>query len=195
MGLDMYLYKVPQVEDSIKKDIQIRLSKAVAFGDWKKEKRKIDQDLGFELPIKEYSFIDKTKYAERVKEEPDNEELLIEWSPISVGEEVGYWRKFNALHNWFVQNVQDGEDDCGEYEITPAGLEQLEMTLEMVLDPKNKDMEAQQKLLPTKSGFFFGGTDYDSYYFNEAKETLELVKKLRKETDFDKYKFIYSSSW
>ena len=26
---------------------------------------------------------------------------------------VGYWRKANAIHNWFVENVQKYDDDCG----------------------------------------------------------------------------------
>lgn len=25
---------------------------------------------------------------------------------------VGYWRKANAVHKWFVENVQDGVDEC-----------------------------------------------------------------------------------
>jgi hypothetical protein len=24
---------------------------------------------------------------------------------------VGYWRKANAIHRWFVEHVQDGNDD------------------------------------------------------------------------------------
>ena len=27
-----------------------------------------------------------------------------------VVEEVGYWRKANQIHRWFVENVQKGED-------------------------------------------------------------------------------------
>ena len=37
-------------------------------------------------------------------------------------EDVGYWRKANQIHNWFVQNVQGGEDDCGIYEVSQAKL-------------------------------------------------------------------------
>lgn len=29
-----------------------------------------------------------------------------------ITEEVGYWRKANAIHGWFVDNVQKGNDDC-----------------------------------------------------------------------------------
>jgi hypothetical protein len=39
--------------------------------------------------------------------------------------------------------------------------------------------EADQKrcaeLLPTQSGFFFGSTDYDEWYFNDVKEVLSWV--------------------
>ena len=31
-----------------------------------------------------------------------------------VMEQVMEWRKFNALHKWFVDNVQEGVDDCKE---------------------------------------------------------------------------------
>ena len=33
----------------------------------------------------------------------------------SVRYRVAYWRKANAIHKWFVDHVQDGVDDCGEY--------------------------------------------------------------------------------
>ena len=29
-----------------------------------------------------------------------------------------YWRKANQIHNWMVNNVQDGNDDCGLYEVS-----------------------------------------------------------------------------
>ena len=33
----------------------------------------------------------------------------------SKGVEVAYWRKANAIHGWFVYNIQDGVDDQNEY--------------------------------------------------------------------------------
>ena len=50
-------------------------------------------------------------------------ELTREGSPIpiklnrvvSISERIGYWRKANQIHNWFVENVQGGEDDCKKY--------------------------------------------------------------------------------
>src|SRR5690349_7231665 len=42
-----------------------------------------------------------------------------------ITEELGYWRKANHIHNWFVENVQHGKDDCGEYYVTKDDLLKL----------------------------------------------------------------------
>ena len=55
--------------------------------------------------------------------------------------------------------------------------------------------ELAAKLLPTQSGFFFGGTDYDEYYMEDVKYTFELLPKIISETDFDKQVISYRSSW
>jgi hypothetical protein len=68
----------------------------------------------------------------------------------SVFHQACYWRKFNALHNWFVANIQDGVDDCGSYEIQIENLNDCIATLKEVAKTKN------HKLLEPKSGFFFG---------------------------------------
>lgn len=47
--------------------------------------------------------------------------------------EVGYWRKANQIHNWFVNNVQGGVDDCDYYEVSDNKLiELLERCKEVV---------------------------------------------------------------
>ena len=35
-----------------------------------------------------------------------------------IEEEVGYWRKANQIHRWFVTNIQDGVDNCGDYYVS-----------------------------------------------------------------------------
>ena len=45
-----------------------------------------------------------------------------------IVEQVGYWRKANQIHAWFVKNVQGGEDDCRPY---PVSLRQLQELLEV----------------------------------------------------------------
>ena len=71
--------------------------------------------------------------------------------PIKVIEgEAGYWRKANAVHQWFVRKVQEGEDDCNEYDVGREDLEELLSVCRAVLADKSKAGE----LLPTQDGFF-----------------------------------------
>lgn len=107
--------------------------------------------------------------------------------------EAVYWRKANAIHNWFVENVQDGEDDCQSYYVGPHKLKDLRDTIRVVLENPNK----AEELLPTQSGCFFGDTSYDEEYFrqllwteNQLTAILEMPEKEREVWDF-----YYQSSW
>jgi len=107
----------------------------------------------------------------------------------SIITEEMYWRKANAIHQWFVKNVQDGEDDCGDYYVDTDQLQELLNIVVEVLADHSKATE----LLPTQSGFFFGGTEYDKYYFKDLEYTREgLTRILSKEDDGE---FQYHSSW
>jgi hypothetical protein len=103
---------------------------------------------------------------------------------------VGYWRKANAIHGWFVQEVQEGEDDCNEYYVSREKLEELKNLCEQVL--ANRSLAA--KLLPSTSGFFFGGTEYDDSYFSDLELTVEIVNDTLLLSDKD-WNFYYQSSW
>lgn len=106
--------------------------------------------------------------------------------------EVGYWRKANHIHGWFVRNVQDGVDDCGEYEVTKEDLEKLLAECEFVLENKDKAAE----ILPTESGFFFGGTDYDERYFRDIEDTIAQVEKILNDWSTSWHEtIVYQASW
>jgi hypothetical protein len=104
---------------------------------------------------------------------------------------VMYWRKANAIHNWFVQNIQNGKDDCGRYSVKREQLTLLKNTCEEVI--KNKELAV--KGLPTKSGFFFGNTDYDEGYMQDVQETADGIGKLLMDPKFMNWRFHYQSSW
>jgi hypothetical protein len=111
--------------------------------------------------------------------------------PLSeVTYEVGYWRKANAIHKWFVDNVQSGVDDCGEYGVAIQQLcELLQMVNEVLKDP-SKAME----LLPPTSGFFFGSTEVNEFYLQNLKYTADLIEKI-KGFPGGKLLYLYRSSW
>ncbi len=109
----------------------------------------------------------------------------------SIYEEVAYWRKRNHIHKWFVDNVQNGEDDCDYYEVTR---EQLEKLLEVCKEVMS-GFASIESLLPTTSGFFFGSTDYDEWYFNAVEYTIEAIQDVLNTTDFENEMIMYHASW
>lgn len=140
-----------------------------------------------------------------------------------IEDDVMYWRKANAIHQYFVNRVQHGEDDCGLHdEVTQQILEELRDKCKAVLENaimvngrvKNgarmtmngwEDIwkegfvvinpQVCHEELPTQPGFFFGNTDYDEHYIFEIRKTYEACEKILKETDFEKQMLFYVSSW
>lgn len=137
-------------------------------------------------------------------------------------EPVGYWRKANQIHNWFVQNVQGGVDECDEYEVTKNQLLMLRNACAAVIEKAvleygqvhNGDRlvdgkwepimergmivinpEVCEEMLPSVEGFFFGGTNYDEYYIDDLKHTVSVLDKVLAETDFNTQTITYQSSW
>ena len=124
---------------------------------------------------------------------PELEGITGHWGDKSCVQEVsidaGYWRKANAIHEWFVQNVQGGEDECRPHHVSREDLTALKTTCEQVL----ADKKLARDLLPTASGFFFGSTEFDQYYFQDIEETVKIVDRcLALPTAWE---FEYRSSW
>lgn len=223
MGLDMYLQRAPKIENCTLQDIEM----VESYFRWKDAKTR-----GEKCTLKEWygiSYKDLNKKA--IKQlEPYFIKRYQAWDKEhkygfnSIFENVGYWRKANAIHAWFVDNVQDGEDDCEPHEVSKEQLMKLYLicktiVTESTLAPDKvingqrfnnetgeweniyedgyiiTNPELAAKLLPTQSGFFFGGTDYDEYYMEDVKYTFELLPKIISETDFDKQVISYRSSW
>ena len=109
--------------------------------------------------------------------------------PETIIFEAMYWRKANMIHKWFVENVQDGDDNCEEHYATREKLEELYKLVAETL--KSKD----SKLLPTTEGFFFGGTDYDEYYWVELERTKKELRLLLDNEALKPFDFHYRSSW
>ena len=107
---------------------------------------------------------------------------------ISVDFPMGYWRKSNQIHNWFVETIGNGIDECQKMFVTRENLEELKSLCEQVL----ADHSLAEELLPTGAGFFFGSTEYDEYYFIDLKETVAIIDRcLNSKFDY----FEYQASW
>lgn len=104
---------------------------------------------------------------------------------------VGYWRKANAIHKWFVDNVQEGVDECQESYLERDDLEKLLIAVNQALD----NPELAGEVLPPSDGFFFGSTDLDEWYFRDLQETKVLLERILGAPDFEKWYFYYRASW
>jgi len=104
---------------------------------------------------------------------------------------AAYWRKANAIHDWFVQNVQEGVDNCGEYDVSR---EQLRSLLEACQSVLNKDADPSD-VLPTSEGFFFGSTEYDDWYTDNLISTVDELTAVLKDFPEGKWFFTYRASW
>jgi hypothetical protein len=113
-----------------------------------------------------------------------------------------YWRKANAIHKYFVdygalENM--GAPNVGYYYITKEQLLNLLERITAILNGEkhtetdtyfdavemkevsneveyNLNKELATELLPTESGFFFGSTDYDYWYYRNLVRTSQLIK-------------------
>lgn len=152
---------------------------------------------------------------------------------VEVSFEVAYWRKANQIHQWFVDNVQDGKDECKPHYVSIEQLTELRDVCRQVLAASELEpapvkngysvtMDGEQlvktpiiedgkrivdpipasELLPTASGFFFGGTEYDEWYYKDVEYTEKKLTELiaweastRNERGFSEWGFEYRSSW
>ena len=221
MGLDMYLERMPRYRGATARDVRA----VENYLSWLEQKKE-GYDESFEkwcglkkTPSKDYLEFYANYYKAHYSEW--DEEHKYPWMGIS--ESVGYWRKANQIHNWFVKNIQNGIDDCDYHrEVTEEDLQLLLGVCQLVLDSCEmvdgkinngykfengnmvpimedgkyiKDTSVAERLLPSTSGFFFGGTDYDEYYFEDIKDTIDIINKVLETTDFDTHMLYYVSSW
>lgn len=111
-----------------------------------------------------------------------------EFGGISIDFPMGYWRKVNSVHNWFVEICGGGIDECQKMYVNRQHLEELRDLCKQVL----ADHSLADELLPTSAGFFFGSTDYDEWYFSDLKRTVEIIDRcLASKFDY----FEYQASW
>ena len=108
--------------------------------------------------------------------------------------QIGYFRKFNALHSYIVKTFANGVDDCQDIILYKEDVEQIKKVLDDVLNA-HQQVEKAKELLPTQSGFFFGGTDYDEFYFEDVKVAADLMQSFLDNFDFENYQLIYEASW
>jgi hypothetical protein len=146
--------------------------------------------------------------------EPDSPSANVQFT-------IGYWRKANAVHKWFVDNVQGGVDECQPAYVPREKLVELRTICLRVLNALELEQQGTQPVahisetgkfetveephhvavdpsvaeeqLPTQEGFFFGSTAYDEYYVADLEHTVQLCNRALSMPEG--WEFEYQSSW
>ena len=218
IGLDSYLYRMPRYKNATASNV----SAIENYLDWLKAKEEGSEYAN--CTLKEWCGVDESELPSK--------DVIEFYKPFSytnkygyahIMEEVGYWRKANQIHAFFIENVQDGEDDCKyHHECTKEILEDLldrcykvlTGSIMMTGQVKNGQQyvdgewvdcmepgkviinpEVAEELLPSRGGFFFGSTEYDEYYMRDIEDTIEIIKNVLATTDFETQMLVYCSSW
>ena len=215
MGLDMFIYKTKRINSFSAVDYYYA-DKAFEYY-YEKECAKSNKEK-FTSTLTDWN-IPETMTKEKINP------LQNTFSKYStIFKTVASWSKANQIHNWFVENLQNGIDDCSYYFITEGDLLDLKEICKKVLalNPYELDKDSYllyysadalidnkiitkehyakletelKEILPTKGGFFYGPIDYALSYFQNVKDTLEFVTEILDNTDFDKEVYLYHSSW
>lgn len=192
--------------------------------------------MGLDMYLNRHNYIwgkSESKVAEVTAEDWDGNVTTKRYDRVTyIVQEVGYWRKANAIHKWFVDNVQKGVDDCKPYDVEKDDLETLKALCLKALEKKQRYLELVNKcsihqesfadggdddtfysketeddkelekieeeldsILPTQSGFFFGSTTYDEWYFNNLENTVKIIDKIFEEDPNCSQDYYYEASW
>ena len=164
-------------------DMYLEARKYVSKGDWQDGK-----------------FVPSPEFMRAASFGPDDLTKYSDFGGVTVSIPVGYWRKANAIHGWFVRECQGGVDDCRDAYVAREQLVALRDACKSVLSVSvgvnREDVAAAVGLLPT-SGFFFGSYEMDEWYFDDLKRTAEMIDhilSLIPEGTWD-WSFYYHSSW
>ena len=116
-----------------------------------------------------------------------------EFAVITVEYPVGYWRKANAIHNFFVTEIGEEVDDCREMWVDRDVLVELRSRCDEVLKADNMEEMAKEVGLETVSGFFFGDTDYGDWYKDDLRLTIDICDHVLALPE--EYSIYYQASW
>jgi len=116
-----------------------------------------------------------------------------QFAGISVSYPVGYWRKANAIHGWFVNELAGGVDECQEI---PVPREKLVELRDLCKAAVSQPAMAGEVLPPTQ-GFFFGSSEIDEWYMEDLSDTIKMIDHVLSVIPEDNWEWeiYYQASW
>lgn len=116
-----------------------------------------------------------------------------------IVEELAYWRKANAIHQWFVLHCQQGRDECQASPVYHEHVRALVTCCQTLLtayaaDPVDAERLAME-VLPPVSGAFFGPTSIDDWYWDDLRQTVDMLAPELDQPYTGLVSYEYQASW
>jgi hypothetical protein len=168
MGLDMYLYAEKYISE---------VDYGITNGEF----------------TKEYN----PEYARAIRLFPEGATDLVENGGMKTSLQIGYWRKVNQIHGWFVKHCADNVDECDPTYVDAGQLRALRVICEFLLDNRNADNieERINEELPLTDGFFFGSREIDEWYWVGLEQTIPILAKAIELAEEHECAIFYQASW
>ena len=121
-----------------------------------------------------------------------------------ITEQVAYWRKFNALHGWFVENCGGGVDECQQIHVGEDNMKELLETLKkvksltsklvvLIIDEKNlSEDDIKEVIEPCREYIEMIRIAIDPERFDLGIKKASVVRKLGYKVAFN---VMYLSKW
>jgi hypothetical protein len=105
--------------------------------------------------------------------------------------EIMYWRKANQIRGWLAdRGIINDDDNCVDRLVKLRDLKELVNDCKKILE----NHSLAESLMPCSSGFFYGGYDYDEYYYLQLQQTVDKLDPIIQSAgEHDHY--IYSDWW
>jgi hypothetical protein len=199
MGLDIYFYKVKtqgvettDIEELVTIRKENRLSKQIPPYVLSEIKQILNTDLNEDKRERIIELIDPyVRYEFERRQLKECEVKKVEYWVNEIlasfvnGEDM-YYRKVNFLYAYFADRLDN--EQCI---VTLADCKKIIKYAETILETRDTDLAA--KLLPTQSGFFFGSTEYNDYYFDDVRDVLEQFSEYIDDWTDDTIGWVYFS--
>lgn len=102
-----------------------------------------------------------------------------------INEQVIYWRNTYEILKWFIDNIQNGEEDCREYYVDPVYLKEfIDLCKITVKQLKDGNVSHDNLALPSEEEV------KDDFYINELIRTIKVIEPLLGKDDF-----YFDSNW
>ena len=124
---------------------------------------------------------------------PEGMTKYSDFGGIKVSYPIGYWRKANAIHGWFVNKCGGGVDECQDIYVPREKLVELRDLCKSAI----KQPAMAGEVFPPTEEFFFDSSEIDKYYIQYLSDTVTMIDHILSvitKNDWE-WEFIYRASW